>query len=323
MIMKMVPLCNSTSFMLGLLACFVVQICVADLVVLESTTVNITTPTKGNRSKSSLVSSVRNSLSLPRTCPDFLQVDRSKQVCKYTDCAPTVQDGGVLSDGRNCFECGTTCNNGCGPVDPTLNRLVPEKISGLFNFGEICCIHDHCYLSKFSKTECDEHFYDQMRAQCRKRSVFDPRRWACRAAAKIYYRAIRDSSAGLKAYNDAQERQKAYEQSPACRRGPTAAKCTPTTVDRTVTSSVGYRFDQNMFINRGSFLMTVNGHPQKPIRVTLSYGRGSFTTPFVTTQLRYRFNFSGSSSVISFFVRTTSTSTQHSWFVQVSCPTEK
>ena len=91
----------------------------------------------------------------PSTC-DAWQQKNSDGRCTYTDCF--VGENGSTTD---CFVCKGNCDTGCGKGGSKFN------IDGnFFDFGEACCIHDHCYSSIFDKGTCDSSFYDDMRDQC-------------------------------------------------------------------------------------------------------------------------------------------------------------
>ena len=79
--------------------------------------------------------------------------------CTHTNCFV-----GTSGDPNDCFECKQSCDNGCGAKDSVLNT---KGNFLLFDFGNACCNHDHCWSSNsFSKRQCDQSFLKEMTDEC-------------------------------------------------------------------------------------------------------------------------------------------------------------
>ena len=171
------------------------------------------TPNKNYKhSKNQTIVDAIRTLSFPSTCSQFSGI-RADGQCKYTNCDP------IHGLGQNCFFCRDWCDNTCGPTKEKIlkrfaNFLLVEKISGVFDFGDFCCIHDHCYSSTFTKIQCDKAFHGQMRRQCKRKKWYDPRRYLCKRMANLYYIGVKYG--GAKAYAEAQRNQKDHEKSSLC-----------------------------------------------------------------------------------------------------------
>ncbi len=93
--------------------------------------------------------------------------------------------------------------NGCGPA-AWYGKHVPDAIKGVFNFRRSCDGHDICYARQRGKEFCDRGFRKAMFRYCGKRfpELKQAVKYlACRAAANIYYGAVRDF--GQSAYDNA------------------------------------------------------------------------------------------------------------------------
>jgi hypothetical protein len=158
------------------------------------------------------------------SCGSWLSKNQDGR-CTYTDCF--VGTDGSADD---CFSCKTSCDNGCGPE----GGLSISGNFGLFDFGDACCSHDHCYSSStFSKEDCDDSFYLKMIEACPFQNqlakfILLPIHPAlftfsgsCESTALLFYSLVKHG--GEDAYNDAQEKQKQYELEPVC-----VAKCPST-----------------------------------------------------------------------------------------------
>lgn len=159
--------------------------------------------------------------SFPNSCPDWKEVKADGR-CLYTDCFVDT-DG----DPNDCFVCKDQCDNTCGSEKGI-------KVSGnflLFDFGEACCIHDHCYNSVFDQLTCDREFLFDMLGNCPILPLvlsritgpigFAVLQGSCPLTALLFYSLVR--GLGESAYSDAQTSQKSYEKTPVC-----IARC-PTT----------------------------------------------------------------------------------------------
>ncbi|MGD8454723.1 MAG: RHS repeat-associated core domain-containing protein, partial [Phycisphaerae bacterium] len=114
-----------------------------------------------------------------------------------TPCVPTV--------GKTCT--GTT--NGCGSEE----YKVPDNPFAPVSFRAACDQHDLCYATiGKTKEECDEEFLVTMRAACRAAGHTEPeeQRFTCLWWAKMYYEAVRTSSASQRAYDETQRREREY-----------------------------------------------------------------------------------------------------------------
>jgi RHS repeat-associated protein len=89
-------------------------------------------------------------------------------------------------------------NNPVNHADPTgltcgygSTEWVPEGLGGLYDFTEACANHDECYACGEPKNECDEKFYADMAASCRRdHPWFSPFRQYCLELASLYYAAV-------------------------------------------------------------------------------------------------------------------------------------
>lgn len=167
----------------------------------------------------------------PDDCGDWQSLILGR-LCRYTRCE--VGQGG---DPFNCFSCGRTCDNTCGPVPDTpknvlVNGVIIEIFPGVFDFSETCCIHDHCYSSIFSKAVCDLTFLAQNLLSCSPRDSDSltviglpipelGRNTPCEIAALFYFLGV--AIGGEESYSKAQTVQRSHEASPVCnQKRPTA-----------------------------------------------------------------------------------------------------
>jgi hypothetical protein len=159
--------------------------------------------------------------SYPRACPDWKSLNVDGR-CLYTDCFV-----GTDGDPNDCFVCKDKCDNTCGSEDGI-------KVSGdflLYDFGEACCIHDHCYNSVFDQETCDDEFLKDMLSTCPILPLpliritgpigFVVLQGLCPLTALLFYGLVRKF--GAEAYANAQGDQTEYEKLPVC-----VAQC-PTT----------------------------------------------------------------------------------------------
>lgn len=156
---------------------------------------------------------------VPTRCDEFKRVNPDG-TCAFSNCF--VGPGG---SGTGCFFCGATCDNTCGPEDALKNALIPERIPFVFDFGESCCTHDHCYVSSFSKSDCDHAFLrDNLRSCTGTLSsilyfiplpIFRLPTVRCPMAAFIYYAAV--ALGGGDAYETAQRRKRDHENKDKCK----------------------------------------------------------------------------------------------------------
>ena len=147
----------------------------------------------------------------PSTC-DAWQQKNSDGRCTYTDCF--VGENGSTTD---CFVCKGNCDNGCGKKGSTFNT---DGNFGFFDFGEACCIHDHCYSSIFDKGTCDSSFYDDMKDQCDNVPlvvvILEPNlsRFPCEVSSTLFYFRVQlptDDAA-----SEAKKKQDDYEKTDVC-----------------------------------------------------------------------------------------------------------
>lgn len=66
-----------------------------------------------------------------------------------------------------------------------------------WNFHDACLRHDNCYANKpygnsqWGRLRCDAVFWNDMMASCNSRySWYDPRRYACREVADVYFSVV-------------------------------------------------------------------------------------------------------------------------------------
>ena len=152
--------------------------------------------------------------SVPDSCGAMSDVDASGE-CVYTDCYVASSD----SNGRNtdCYSCGSGCDNGCGS-----DAIQGITDFGFYSFAKPCCIHDFCYSTHFSQTECDDAFYGDMLDKCPCCSVGGVAKATaacaagicCPSMALLYYGLVVGFGSG--AYDDAQSDQQAHESSVTC-----------------------------------------------------------------------------------------------------------
>ncbi|MBD1841189.1 hypothetical protein H6F78_19565 [Coleofasciculus sp. FACHB-64] len=79
--------------------------------------------------------------------------------------------------------------NGCS--------YVPDRVLGVFSFGQACNNHDICYSSGsgISRKVCDDRFLQEMQQYCNNTySWYNPQRWPCRGLARTYYEAVKQFS---------------------------------------------------------------------------------------------------------------------------------
>lgn len=90
--------------------------------------------------------------------------------------------------------------NGCGAEGGVSAALVPNSISGVFNFTNACNNHDNCYASYGNGQQfCDTNFRNDMYAECSGRTL----RSVCESMADLYAWAV--ETFGADAYQSAQE----------------------------------------------------------------------------------------------------------------------
>ena len=143
----------------------------------------------------------RSPENFPDTCDGFQEVLDGN--CIYTNCVG-------VTNGDKCFSCGTECNNGCGS----------DVIEGITDFPEWsfsrpCCIHDYCYSTTFTQSECDSAFYEDMLEECPGKKLLTAKEQlectlsnitdvdCCPAWAATYYAAV--VGFGSDSYDEAQE----------------------------------------------------------------------------------------------------------------------
>ena len=143
----------------------------------------------------------RSPENFPDTCDGFQEVLDGN--CIYTNCV------GVTS-GDKCFSCGTECNNGRGS----------DVIEGITDFPEWSfsrprCIHDYCYSTTFTQSQCDSAFYEDMLEECPGKKSLTAKEQlectlsnitdvdCCPAWAATYYAAV--VGFGSDSYDEAQE----------------------------------------------------------------------------------------------------------------------
>lgn len=182
---------------------------------------NCTYGSDADRLLHSLRDTNRKLQSFPFQCPDWRSVNSDGR-CSYTDCFV-----GTDGDPNDCFVCKDTCDNTCGSEGGI-------KVSGnfiLYDFGEACCIHDHCYNSVFDQDTCDQEFLVDMLSTCPFLPTplirvlgpigFIGLQGACPLTALLFYSLV--SNFGADPYAAAQAMQREYEETPVC-----VARC-PTT----------------------------------------------------------------------------------------------
>jgi len=173
-----------------------------------------------------LVANHAHQRQLPSVCSSAWLVKNTDGQCRYTNCF-------VGKDGNpeNCFECKKNCDNGCGPAAKILGQdLSFSGNFGLFDFGEACCNHDHCWSSTFSRATCDLEFYDDMRSQCPpvvsalpalliSLPVSKEHKVAvasCHILAIMFFVFVNGDEFGTSLYADAQSLQQAHEKTDEC-----------------------------------------------------------------------------------------------------------
>ena len=157
----------------------------------------------------------------PTACQDFRVLDASG-TCSYTNCSPGI------GNEDNCFSCGADCDNGCGSKD----------VKGItdfqnWSFDSACCIHDYCYSTIFTQTECDDAFYEDMLEICPTKKTLtseemidctlslsmDPD--CCPAWAAAYHNIVK--TGGSSSYKTAQENQVVHEATEVCQASDTTS----------------------------------------------------------------------------------------------------
>lgn len=275
--------------------------------------------------------------SVPSLCKAFYTEVDSEGRCLYSNCVV-----GSRRNAINCLECKDKCNNGCGGDDWT--RIVPETISGVFDFSQACCVHDNCYTSLFSKAECDEAFLRQNLGSCPLFSLdisfgislqielplgelaipsfqspsFDlsvgiltqVRGVRCMLASYVYYWAVK--GLGRRNYEEAQQKREEHEKSEQC-----LAKC-PTTQD---SGGFGkYSIPVDVGKSKGSFELQYNTHTV-PDELDVFYeGKKIYSTNGLVSTVTNRVEqlaISGKETVVTVVINAPSRST--AWRMSVGC----
>ena len=254
----------------------------------------------------------RNLLAFPSTC-DAWQTKNSDGRCSYTNCF-------VGTDGNpdDCFACKTSCDNGCGASGSALNT---DGNFLLFDFGEACCIHDHCYSSTFSKAVCDSEFYFDMASECVGLDNVALLRLGrigiaisfygalgCYNLATIFYSAV--LLGGGAAYQSAVANQIAYEQEDVC-----IAKC-PSTQESGGQGTTTLRID--LLKSSGQFPISYEMY-RIPDRLFIDYeGTRIFDTgSLVSGSLSTTVSFSGTSTIVDVTIDAPNSGT--AWDVFIGC----
>jgi hypothetical protein len=226
--------------------------------------------------------------------------------CSKTNCFV-----GKNGDPNNCFECGTTCDNGCGSGAFKFDG----DFFGLYDFGLACCNHDHCWSSTDSRESCDRAFLQDMLQACPPKSPsifqFGPR--ACKSDANLFYAIVR-SFIGTFFHKGAQEKQNKYEGTPVC-----IAQC-PSTQESGGQGTTRLTID--LLRSSGVFPVSYNMYTI-PDQLIITYeGQTIFDTGgLVSGSLSTTVSFSGTSTIIQVTINAPQDGT--AWDVFVGCPTNQ
>ena len=275
---------------------------------LEST-FNCTLP---NSARSLGTVSVRQQApNVPSTCSSWPAKNADGR-CIYTNCF--VGDDGDVND---CFACKPEeCDNGCGSEDID----VPDAVPLVFDFKESCCIHDYCYSSTFSKSECDLAFLRDNLRSCANSGTdifnFIPLPIAfigsalrCPIVAVLYYTGV--AIGGGDAYEEARNAREAHEESDTC-----AAQC-PTTQQSGGQGTTTLNVD--LMKTSGSFPVSYNMF-NIPDGLDIFYeGQTIFSTNgLVSGSNSVMVSYNGSSTTVR--VRISAPNPGTAWDVSVGCP---
>ena len=248
--------------------------------------------------------------SFPSQCSNWRSIS-SEGRCAYTDCYV-----GTDGDPNDCFVCKDKCDNTCGPESGI-------KISGnfgVYDFGEACCNHDHCYNSVFDQKRCDDEFLFDMIDACPKPPFYTrivgplgltALQDSCPLTASILYSLVRNF--GEEPYAVAQASQRAYEETPVC-----VARC-PTT------QSSGGQGDHRLVIDvletSGTFPLKYDMY-EIPDQLSIEYeGSVIYTTGgLVSGGNEVSVSYSGSSTYIEVNLNAPLDGTE--WELFVGCPRE-
>jgi len=249
---------------------------------------------------------------VPFVCDSMKDVGSDGR-CLHTNC--------IVDDRDQCYVCGTTCDNGCGAADDPLSKFIPTRVPLLFDFGNACCTHDHCYSSQFDKSTCDLAFLRDMLASCfvsnaplivrvfYRLPISNVATFSCPVISAVYFSAV--FAGGEQAYNDAQNETLAYELSPQC-----AAQCPSTQVSGGRGTT---QFSIDMLRTSGTFPLSYEMFTI-PDQLDVFYeGNSLFSTgALVSGSQDLNIAFSGSSTLVQ--VRVTAPLDGTAWQVYVGCP---
>lgn len=256
------------------------------------------------------VLAIRQVSRVPRSCGAFEQKNSDGR-CTFSDCFI-----GTDGDPINCLFCKATCDNGCGSEDVN----VPDSVPLAYDFSEPCCIHDKCYTSFFSKSDCDLAFLRDMLASCVDELSdvlnFIPLPFGilgsplrCPAAANLYYAGV--ALGGGKAHTGAQKSRLDYEKSDEC-----AAKC-PTTQRSGGQGVTTLTVDLKK--TSGTFLVTYQMFSIPDGLEVFYEGKTIFTTGGLVSGGRsVPVTFSGKTTVVRVKLSAPNSGTR--WDLSVACP---
>jgi hypothetical protein len=250
---------------------------------------------------------------LQSTCAATYLVTDSDGNCIYTNCH-VGKDGNPV----DCFECGATCDNGCGKDGSKI--FVWDGEAYAFDFGPACCHHDHCYsmYDVFSKAQCDFDFWARLRDACPFEQTgfigfliypLNKVQMTCQSVALAMYGLV--VAFGDDAADKAVARQKAHEKTDTC-----IEQCPST---RESGGRGTYRFRLDMVVTEGTFPVSYYMY-SIPDQLTITYeGSVLFDTgKLVSGGSSFSLSYSGSTKYVDVIMTAPNSGT--AWDLFVGCP---